>query len=141
MASPVLFISQTSQEEAEQTKQYAIFVEMDSQSMETFLIFVQYQNNEDVLIELASIINDLPTENYPDNCSAFHLDVENLVSEQTAYEMCQTDISFRHMPKMLNGTLRMPKFHFLPTDTANIRVRQVDRLLSDNKLKNYIKPV
>ena len=102
-------ISEQSQSDAQQEFQFAIFIELDWESMENFLSFLQYQGNEEPLAQLAKYCDQVDFTCLPSKCSAFRLPLTTLVSEKTAQEMSQTDISLNYPPQVCFGQLKLPE--------------------------------
>lgn len=103
-----ILISRVSQSDAQTELQFAILVELDWQSMENFLSFLQYQDNEEQLALLSKWCGSIDFNSLPDKCSAFLFDLTTLVSEKTAQEMAETSISTIFPPQVCYGKFVLP---------------------------------
>ena len=66
--------------------------EENTKENETFVLFLQYDNNMENLKKLTEIINSADTSEMYGDYSKFSIDIINLVSEQTVQELCKIDI-------------------------------------------------
>jgi len=71
---------------------FATLKEENTKENETFVLFLQWDNNMENLIKLAEIINSADTCDMYGDYSKFSIDIINLVSEQTVRELCKIDI-------------------------------------------------
>ena len=86
---------------------YAVLVEVDHKEEESYYCFLQYEGNENELKKLMCAMDNVCFENLGD-VSSYSLDIENLVSEQTAKEIQKLDVTNYMSAQIMNGTFKLP---------------------------------
>jgi hypothetical protein len=116
---------------------YAILMETNGEESESWYNFLRYEGNEDSLNYLQKqlekvdfyIINDMST---------FDLELENLVSEDTAREMCNVDLNAFMFHRKFNGKLEKIDFGFSRKDDNEDRIEKVHDKLGYGDIDKYI---
>lgn len=71
---------------------FVTFKEVNLKEEETFIFFLQYDNNEEKLKELSEIIKSADTSDLNGDFSIFEIDVNTLLSESTVKELENVDL-------------------------------------------------
>lgn len=71
---------------------FVTFKEVNLKEEETFIFFLQYDNNEEKLKELSEIIESADTSELNGDFSIFEIDVNTLLSESTVKELENVDL-------------------------------------------------
>jgi hypothetical protein len=116
---------------------YAIFQEIDDDENTTVLTFIKYNGNEENLNHLKSCIEKVKWINY-DGYSRFTLDLDYLVSQNTAKEMKNIE-TYEHCSfRKFDGNLKKIDFNFQQTDRNIAKHRKVNKLLGGGRIEEYI---
>jgi len=71
---------------------FVTFKEINMKENESFIFFLQYDNNEEKLKELSEIINSADTSDLYGDYSKFEMDIDTLLSESTVKELENVDL-------------------------------------------------
>ena len=85
--------------------EYITFIEHNHKENESFIMFLQWTGNEEMLTKLRDFIVSADPSNLCGDYSEFEMDINNKVSESTANEMIKLDYgSYSNMYQKVNGT-------------------------------------
>lgn len=84
---------------------YALLMETSGEECESWYSFIRYQGNEEALQHLQNQLEQVEWE-IVDDLSTFDLELENLVSEQTAKEMTKVDLNHTSFHRKFDGKLK-----------------------------------
>lgn len=123
--------------ESSKSYRYAILMETNGEESESWYNFLRYEGNEESLNYLQKqlekvdfyIINDMST---------FDLELENLVSEDTARQMCMVDLNAFMFHRKFNGKLEKIDFGFSRKDDNEDRIEKVHDKLGYGDIDKYI---
>lgn len=90
---------------------YAVIQEFNDEESEAWLYFIRYEGNEENLKFLADQIEKIDWYLIED-CSTFDIDLEHLVSAQTAKEMTKVNLNSHQWHRKFDGKLEKIKFKF-----------------------------
>jgi hypothetical protein len=71
---------------------FVTFKEINMKENESFIFFLQYDNNEEKLKELSKIIKSADTSDLYGDYSTFEMDIDTLLSENTVKELENVDL-------------------------------------------------
>lgn len=116
---------------------YVILMETNGEEYESWLYFLKYNGNEE---NIAHLNKQLEMVNWTiiDDMSTFDMDLEHLVSETTAREMCMVDLNAYSFHRMFNGTLKRIDFRFKSKDKNKKKIYRVFKLLGYGQIDNFI---
>ena len=121
----------------EPENKYAVLCETNGEEMEQWYSFIRYNGNEKALEYLNDQLNKV--EMYiVDDLSTFELDLENLISEQTAKEMIMIDINSYTDHRKFDGTLEFIDFRLKKKDDNEDMLEKIHNKLSFGDLEKYI---
>lgn len=116
---------------------YAILMETSGQECESWMNFIRWEGNEEALMYLHSQLEKVRFI-LIDEMSTFDLDIEHLVSEQTAKEMCGVDLNAYMFHRKFDGQLQMIDFRFSRKDHNEDRIAKVHELLGLGDIDNFV---
>ena len=123
--------------EVNEQNKFATLVETSGEEMEQWYYFIKYNDNEKAL----KYLNDQLTkvEMYiVDDLSTFELDLENLVSEQTAKEMIMLDINSYTDHRKFDGELSYIDFKLKKKDDNEDMLEKIHNKIAYGDLEKYI---
>lgn len=117
--------------------QYAILMETSGQECESWMNFIRYEGNEENLHFLQSQLEKVRFI-LIDDMSTFDLDLDHLVSEQTAKEMCSVDLNSYMFHRKFDGMLQRIDFQFSRRDNNEDRIAKVHELLGLGDIDQFV---
>jgi len=125
-----------SEQETEKVK-YAILMETNAEECESWYYFIKYNGNEKKLKHLNSQLNQI--EMYLlDDLSTFDLDLEHLVSEQTAKEMTKIELNSVSFHRKFDGVLQTVNIGLKRKDPNEKRIERVYNKLAFGSIEDFI---
>lgn len=118
-------------------KSYAVLTEVHGGLDHTFYYFIKYQGNEKQLRFLQEQLEKIEEMCIYGDDSMFFLDLENLVSETTAKEMCMVDTGDYYHRKF-DGTMKQIDFHFSRRDDDEDKLDKVNQLLIEGGIADFV---
>lgn len=129
--------SASSASSASFSNSYAILMETSGQECESWMNFIRYEGNEEALHFLQSQLEKVRFI-LIDDMSTFDLDLDHLVSEQTAKEMCSVDLNSYMFHRKFDGKLQMIDFQFTRRDHNEDRIAKVHELLGLGDIDQFV---
>ena len=115
---------------------YAVLCETSEEKRESWYYFIKYNGNEGPLNHLYEQLESINWKLLPD-LSLFNLDLNNLVSEQTASHMCRLKLNTFFPHKKFSGKLRKIHLNFDEKDGNVTRMGKVYDALKFGGISNY----
>lgn len=119
-------------------RKYAVLMETSGKEIESWYYFIKYQGNEDALKYLARQLDKVEDMYIIDDYSTFDIDLDHLVSEQTAREMMRLDLNFESKHRKFDGKLKRIDFGFKPHNSDEKKIRKANRKLARGKIELYV---
>lgn len=116
---------------------YAILMETNGEEFESWYNFIRYEGNEEALQHLQKQLSRVDFYVMED-MSTFDLDIDHLVSEDTAREMCTVDLNSNMFHRKFNGKLQKIDFGFSRKDDNEDRIEKVHEKLGFGDIDNYV---
>jgi hypothetical protein len=116
---------------------YAILMETNGEEYESWYYFIRYEGNEESLKHLDNQLNKVDWEIIED-LSTFDLELEYLVSAQTAKEMTKIDLNAYSFHRKFDGKLKKIDFDFKKKDGNETKICKVFDMLSFGQIDEYI---
>jgi len=116
---------------------YTILMETDQNSSEQWYNFIRVEGNEENLNHLAKQLEQVDFELIED-LSTFDLEMDYLVSAQTAKDMSKVDLNPTNFHKKFDGTLKRIDFSFSKKDGNTTKISKVYDTLGDGNIDEYI---
>lgn len=116
---------------------YAILQETNDEEGESWLYFIRYQGNEEALKNLQKQFQLVDWE-LMDDLSAFEMEIDYLVSEQTAKEMTKVDLNSCGFHRKFDGKLQMIDFKLKPNSSTEKKMKKINKLIGYGKIDEYI---
>lgn len=116
---------------------YAILMETSGKENESWYNFIRYEGNEDNLRYLEKQLSRVEPV-ILDDLSMFTLEVNHLVSEQTAREMCMVDLNAGMFHRKFDGTLKKIRFDFSKKDENEDRIEKIYDMIGRGDIDNFI---
>ena len=117
------------------SKKYAVFIETSEEKREMWYYFIKYDGNEANLNHLYKQLESIHWVLLP-GLSSFQLHLDHLVSEETAFQMCQLKNQFLSHKK-LDGKLKKIYFDFEDHDGNVTKMGKVYDVLKFGRLSDY----
>ena len=119
-------------------RKYAVMSEVHGELDHTFLYFLLWDGNEKNLKKLLEDIEMVDEMCIYDDDSMFFLDLENLVCETTAREMCLLSNGDGYFHRKFDGVLRPIDFKFSKRDDDEDYLMKINGLLYEGGISEYI---
>lgn len=116
---------------------YAVLTEVHGGLDHTFYYFLRYNGNEKQLQFLQEQLEKVEEMCIYDDDSMYFLDLENLVSETTAKEMCLIDTGDYYHRKF-DGEMKMIDFRFSKRDDDEDKLNKINDLLYEGLISEFI---
>jgi len=116
---------------------YAILMETSGREFESWYNFIRYEGNEDNLRYLQKQLEKVDFY-VIDDLSTFDLELEHLVSEETARQMCLVDLNAYMFHRKFNGKLQKINFGFSKRDDNEDRIEKVYDMIGNGDIDNYL---
>jgi hypothetical protein len=118
---------------------YVTLVESSFEFNQSWYVFIKMEGNEKVLYQLSSLINQIDWEDITDvYVNIFSLEVDNLVSAQTAKEMTMLSLNHVYKHRKFDGKLRKIPLEFNKFDSKYTKMSKINDLLKNIKISMYI---
>jgi len=117
------------------SKKYAVFIETSEEKRDMWYYFIKYDGNEANLNHLYKQLESIHWTLLPGLCS-FQLHLDHLVSEETAFQMCQVKNQFLSHKK-LDGKLKKIYFDFDEHDGNVTKMGKVYDVLKFGRISDY----
>ena len=116
---------------------YVILMETNGEESESWYNFIRYEGNEDALQQLKRQLEKV--EFYViDDMSTFDLEMDNLVNEDTARQMCMVDLNAFMFHRKFNGKLEKIDFGFSRKDDNEDRIGKVHDKLGFGDIDKFV---
>jgi hypothetical protein len=119
------------------TGKYAILMESNDEEFEQWYYFIKVDGNEENLKYLQKQLEKIEWEIMED-LSTFDLEMEYLVSAQTAKEMTKIDLNAYSFHRKFDGKLQKIDFDFKRKDGNETKMCKVFDTLGYGKIEEYI---
>lgn len=129
--------TENTQNTLENSHRYAILMETSGEEFESWYNFIRYEGNEDALQHLHKQLEKVDFY-VLDDMSTFDLDLEHLVSEDTARQMCMVDLNSFMFHRKFNGKLQKIDFGFSRKDDNEDRIEKVHEKLGFGDIDKYV---
>jgi hypothetical protein len=116
---------------------YAILMETNGEEYESWYYFIRYDGNEENLKHLDNQLSKVDWEIIED-LSTFDLELDFLVSAQTAKEMTKIDLNAYSYHRKFDGKLKKIDFDFKKKDGNETKICKVFDMLSFGQIDEYI---
>jgi hypothetical protein len=117
--------------------QYAVIMETNAEECESWYYFVKYNGNEKKLHHLSEQIDQI--EMYlVDDLSTFDIELEHLVSEQTAKQMTKLEINSVSFHRKFDGVLKTVNLGLKRKDSNEKRIERINDILGMGSIDNFI---
>lgn len=116
---------------------YAVLMETNGEECESWLYFIKHDGNEDKLQHLLKQLEQI--EMYIiDDLSTFDLDLEHLVSEQTAKDMTKVELNSVSFHRKFDGVMKTVNLGLKRKDSNEKRIRRAHKALGFGNIDEYI---
>lgn len=116
---------------------YAVLAETNNQYRETWYYFIRYDTNVEALEQLYAQLDSIEWV-YLESYSTFALDLEHLVSPQTAKELTKLSVNEGSYHRKFDGTLEFINFGFRKRDSNIVRLINVCDTIGFGNIENFI---
>jgi hypothetical protein len=121
----------------EQPKKYVVFQESCDRFLQSWYSFILWEGNEKNLKDLESQLDRIDMNIY-ENMSVFAIDTKNLVSEQTAREMCKICINSEYYHRMYNGKLKKINLNLTHDEDEEEQIEKVNDVLGNQGISDFV---
>ena len=91
---------------------YAVLMETSPEDCESWYYFIKFNGNEDALKNLKAQFDSITDAVIMDDINLFDLDIENLISEECAKELCMLELNSVAYHRKFDGVLENIDFRF-----------------------------
>lgn len=122
---------------------YAILMETNGEEFESWYYFIKYNGNEETLKHLQKQLESVEwylsdEDDEVNGLSTFDLELEYLVSEQTAKEMTKVDLNSCYRHRKFDGTLQRIELGFKKRHSDEKKMTKAFDILSYGQIEDYI---
>lgn len=119
------------------SSKFAILMETNGDEFESWYNFIRYEGNEEALQHLQKQLEKVDFY-VVDDMSTFDLDLDHLVSEDTAREMCTVDLNAFMFHRKFNGKMKKVDFGFSRKDENEDRIEKVHEKIGFGDIDKYV---
>ena len=119
------------------TSKYAILMETNCGECESWYYFIKYDGNANALEYLQKQIDKIDMF-IIDDLSTFDVDLEHLVSESTAKEMCSAELNSVTFHRKFDGKLNNIHLNLRKKDTNEDMIEKINDVLGLQKIEEFI---
>ena len=119
------------------TSKYAILMETNGAECESWYYFIKHDGNENALEYLQKQIDKIDMFIVED-LSTFDIELEHLVSESTAKEMCAAELNSVTFYRKFDGKLKNIHLNLRKKDTNEDMIEKINDVLSLQKIEEFI---
>ena len=112
-------------------------MESNEHEVESWYYFLKFQGNQKALSYLNEQLEKIDMV-FEDNLNTFILETENLVSEQTAREMCKVDLNHVTFHRKFDGQLEMIHLNLKKRDVNTKMLKKLNKKLMNQGIENFI---
>lgn len=116
---------------------YATLMETSEEESESWYYFIRYQGNEEALKHLNKELRSIDWVILDDLCT-FDLELDYLVSEQTAKEMTKIDMNHTSHHRKFDGVLQKIVFPYKKKDSNKKKIKRVTAVLGYGQIEEYV---
>ena len=116
---------------------YAILMETSSEEYESWYYFIRVEGNEDKLNHLKECIESIEWS-ILDDCNVFDIELEHLISANTAKELTKVDLNHSSFHRKFDGILKRIDFKFKKKDDDEDKMFKIFNLLGCGGIENFI---
>lgn len=116
---------------------YAVLMETSGEECESWYYCIRYAENEENLKYLSEQLESVDWH-ILDELSTFDLDLEHLISEQTAKELTKLELNHTSFHRKFDGVLQRIDLKLKPKDKNNKKIKKVFEVLGYGKIDEYI---
>ena len=120
------------------TGNYAVLMETSGEDHESWYYFIKFSGNEKALTNIKNQLDSINDSTILEEINLFDIDIENLVSEETAKQMCMLELNSVTYHRKFNGTLKDIDFGFKDKHTDTQKLFKVFDLLGNGDIDEYI---
>lgn len=121
------------------TPRYCVLMETSEEHSESWYYFLKYDGNENALNHLQKQLESIKNINDRyDDVNVFDLELDNLVSEQTAKEMSRLDLNSFTSHRKFDGTLKKIDFRFKPKNSDEQKINKIFEMIGLGKIEDFI---
>ena len=120
------------------THKYAILMETSGDDCESWYYFLKYEGNEDELKNIKTQFDTIDHNVLIDSVNIYDIEVDKLVSEQTAKEMCLLELNSVAYHRKFDGILKKVDFVFKDKDKDSHRLFKIHDVLRDGSIGDFI---
>lgn len=124
-------------ETKKETNQYAILQETNDEEGESWYYFIKWNGNEHNLKSLDRQLEEVEWD-LTDNLSTFDLEIQVLVSEQTAKEMTKVDLNSHSFHRKFDGVLHPVNLGFKHRHSDAKKMLKAFNILGYGQIEDFI---
>ena len=98
------------------SNKYAVLMETSPEDCESWYYFIKYNGNEDALNNIKAQFDKIKEAVIIDDINLFDLDIENLISEECAKQLCMLEVNSVTYHRKFDGVLENIDFRFKKKD-------------------------
>jgi hypothetical protein len=117
---------------------YATLMETSGKYNESWLTFIRKDGNDESLQHMQDQLEKVEQWDIIDNWSTFFLDIENLVSANTAKEMTKLDLNYRWFNRKFDGKLDIINLKFKKRDDDEKKIGKAFDQLGDGRIEDFL---
>jgi hypothetical protein len=117
---------------------YATLMETSGKYNESWLTFIRKDGNDEALQDMQDQLEKVEQWDIIDNWSTFALEIENLVSAQTAKEMTKLDLNYRWFHRKFDGKLDTINLKFKKRDDDEKKIGKAFDQLGDGRIEDFL---
>lgn len=118
---------------------YAVLMESSCYDFESWYYFIKVEGNEENLKFISDQIDKIEEcAMFDEDVTIFDIDLDHLVSEQTAKEMCLLDLNSVSYHRKFDGVLKRVDFGFKKKDDDEKKMIRIYKMIGDGQIDKFI---
>ena len=130
-------MTENKNEETKVAYTYALLQETNEEECESWYYFLRWQGNEDNIKYLHKQLSQVEWT-LMDGMSCFDLEIDFLVSEQTAKEMTKVDLNSVSFHRKFDGKLEKIDLRFKENEKNKKKIKKAFKMLGYGKIEEFI---
>lgn len=117
---------------------YAVLMETSPEDCESWYYFIKYNGNEDALKNLKAQFDKIEDAVIMDDINLFDLDIENLISEECAKQLCMLELNSVGYHRKFDGVLENIDFRFKKKDDDESKMFKIFDKIGEGDIDLFV---
>ena len=120
------------------SNKYAVLMETSPEDCESWLYLIKHNGNEDALKNLKAQFDKIEDAVIMDDINLFDLDIENLISEECAKQLCMLELNSATYHRKFDGVLENIDFRFKKHDDDETKMFKIFDKIGEGDIDLFV---